>query len=169
MPRGSITDSIPASSAKVFQLLHDYNRRLEWDTLLQDACLCDNLSEARLHATSVCIGRWYLGAIALKTEYISFNPPRVAAVKMVNRPPFFESFAATIRHHDLADGSSTIEYKYNFTARPRWLRWLLHPAMACVFRWETRKRLRALRQWFTKSADGMILPGTVSLAEKDQE
>jgi hypothetical protein len=71
-------------------------------------------------------------------------------VKMVNRPPLFEAFAATIRHEDNSDGSSSIEYKYNFTARPTWLRWLLHPAMGAVFRWETRKRLRALRRFFAK-------------------
>jgi hypothetical protein len=28
------------------------------------------------------------------------------------------------------------------------LQWLLHPLMAAVFRWETRKRLAALRGWF---------------------
>jgi len=166
MPHGSIADTIPAISADVFRLLHDYNRRLEWDTLLQDARLCDNLTEARLHATSVCTGRWYLGGIALRTEYVSFNPPHVAAVKMLNRPPFFETFAATIRHHDLGDGSSTIEYKYNFTARPPWLRWLLHPVMACVFRWETRKRLGALRRWFVKAQNGKILPNAGTLAEQ---
>lgn len=83
----------------------------------------------------------------LKTEYISFKPPAVAAVKMLNRPPFFETFAATLRHRDTADGGSTVEYIYHFTARPRWLRWLLHPVMNAVFRWETRKRLRSLRRY----------------------
>lgn len=149
MPHGSVTATIPATSEEVFCLLHDYERRLEWDTLLQDARLCDDSTEARLHATSVCTGRWYLGGIALKTEYVSFNAPHVAAVKMLNRPAFFESFAATIRHHDLGDGSSSVEYKYNFTARPSWLRWLLHPAMGFIFRLETRKRLHALRAWFS--------------------
>ncbi|MBM3966748.1 MAG: hypothetical protein FJ308_17040 [Planctomycetes bacterium] len=149
MPHGSVSETIPASSAEVFQLLHDYNRRLEWDTLLQEARLCENWTEAQLHAMSVCTGRWYLGGMALKTEYVSFNPPDVAAVKLLNRPPLFDKFAATIRHRDLSDGSSSIEYKYNFTARPSWLRWLLHPVMAAVFRWETRKRLQALRRFFS--------------------
>jgi hypothetical protein len=131
----------------VFQLLHDYDRRLEWDTLLRDARLCPGWSQAQLHATSVCTGRWFLGGIALKTEYISFNPPAVAAVKMLNRPAFFETFAATLRHRDTDDGGSSVEYIYHFTARPRWLRWLLHPVMNAVFRWETRKRLRSLRHY----------------------
>jgi hypothetical protein len=84
---------------------------------------------------------------------VSFDPPNVAAVKMLNRPPFFATFAAAIRHRDLPDGSSSVEYKYNFTARPAWLRWLLHPVMATVFRWETQKRLRSLRRFFLEGAE----------------
>ena len=149
MPHGCVSETIPAISADVFRLLHDYNRRLEWDTLLQDARLCENWTVAQLHATSICTGRWYLGGLSLRTEYVSFNSPNVAAVKMINRPPFFDAFAATIRHRDLNDGSSSIEYKYNFIARPMCLRWMLHPIMDTIFRWETRKRLRALRRFFS--------------------
>jgi hypothetical protein len=148
MPHGSITETIPAPSATVFALLHDYDRRLAWDTLLQDARLDEGWTTAQLHATSVCTGRWYLGGLALRTEYVAFNPPWVAAVKMLNRPAFFGAFAATIRHRDLGDGMSTVTYTFQFTARPAGLRWLLHPVMAAVFGWETRKRLRALRQHF---------------------
>lgn len=154
MPHGSVSETIPAASAEVFRLLHDYNRRLEWDTLLQSAALSDGWTEAQLHATSLCTGRWYLGGIALKTVYVSFTPPHVAAVKMLNRPVFFGTFAATIRHRDLSDGSSTIEYKYNFAARPAWLRRLLDPAMEAIFRWETRKRLGSLRRWFLNHPNG---------------
>jgi hypothetical protein len=42
MPHGTVTETIPAPSAEVFKLLHDYDRRLDWDTLLQDARLCGN-------------------------------------------------------------------------------------------------------------------------------
>ncbi len=150
MPHGCVSEIIPASSEEVFGLIHDYKRRLEWDTLLQHAQLCDDWTEAQLHATTICTGRWYLGGISLRTEYISFDPPHVAAVRMLNRPPFFEEFAATIRHRDLNDGSSSIEYKYKFIARPVWLRWILHPLMERVFRWETRKRLQALRRFYSE-------------------
>jgi hypothetical protein len=152
VPHGSVSETIPASSAEVFRLLHDYDRRLAWDTLLQEATLCEPRTKAQLHATSICRGRWYLGGIALHTQYISFNPPNVAAVKMLNRPLVFESFAATIRHRDLGNGTSSVEYKFNFIARPFYLRWLLHPVMAAVFRWETRKRLRALRRYFAEGS-----------------
>lgn len=151
MPHGSVKVDVPAPSAAVFQLLHDYERRLEWDTLLRDARLCPGWPHAQLHATSVCTGRWYLGGIALETRYVSFRPATVAAVKMINRPPFFAQFAATIRHRDTADGASSVEYIYHFKARPRWLRWLLHPVMAAAFRWETRKRLQSLQRHFATS------------------
>ncbi len=50
MPHGSVTESMPASCTEVFLVLHDYDRRLAWDTLLRDAYLCDNVTKARLHA-----------------------------------------------------------------------------------------------------------------------
>ena len=154
MPHGSVKAIIPASRPEVFQLLHDYSRRLEWDTLLQAAYLTDGWTTAQLHATSICQGRSRLFSIALKTEYVTFHPPNVAAVRLVNRPPFFETFAATIRHRDLTETSSEIEYIYHFTARPRVLRWVLHPIMSWMFRRETEKRLKALAEFLAKSASG---------------
>jgi hypothetical protein len=151
MPHGSVAATIPAPSAKVFAVLHDYDRRLEWDTLLRAAYLTDGWTEAGLHATTVCQGQWLLGGLAVKTEYVSFRPGCVAAVRLVNRPPFFDTFAATIRHEDNTNGTSRIEYIYNFTARPAWLRWLLHPIMSLVFRYETKKRLHALARYFSRT------------------
>lgn len=152
MPHGNVSETIPAPCEDVFHLLHDYNRRLEWDTLLQDARLCENWTQAQLHARSVCTGRWYLGGFSLETEYITFDPPNIAAIKMINQPLFFKTFAATIRHRNLENGKSTIEYIFNFTSRPTYLRFLLHPIMKLVFQWETRKRLRSLCKYFSQNS-----------------
>jgi hypothetical protein len=148
MPCGTVVEIIPAARNDVFRLLHDYKRRLEWDTLLQSACLTDGFQSAGLHATAVCKGRALLGGIEMETVYVSYRDPDIAAVKMVNRPAFFDSFAASIRHRDLTNGTSRIEYRYSFTARPVWLRWLLHPIMQAILRFETKKRLRGLRKFF---------------------
>lgn len=145
---------MPASSGAVFDLIHDYDRRLAWDTLLQAAYLDDGFARAAKGATSVCVGRPSLGGLALKTIYVSFDRPRVAAVKMVNAPPFFATWAATIRHEDLDPGQSRITYTFHFAARPRALRWLLEPIMSLVFHWETRRRLRALRAHLLRAATG---------------
>lgn len=71
---------------------------------------------------------------------------------MLNHPPFFASFAASIRHEDLGPDRSSVTYRFNFTARPRLFRFVLHPIMGWVFRAETRKRLAALKTFFTTPA-----------------
>ena len=161
MPHGRVSAIIPASSAAVFDLLHDYDRRLEWDTLLRAAYLDDGCTEARQGATSVCVGRRSLGEFALKTIYVSFDRPHLAAVKLVNRPPFFGAWAASIRHEDLAENRSRVTYTFNFTAKPRWLRFALEPIMARIFAWETRRRLRALAAYFRESG----VPGAATATD----
>ena len=153
MAHGKVSAIIPAPSAAVFDLLHDYGRRLEWDTLLRAAYLTDGHHVAGKGVTAVCVGRRSLGGIALKTVYVSFERPRLAAVKMVNAPPFFATWAASIRHEDLPEGRSRITYTYTFTAKPRWARFFLESVMEQVFAWETRRRLRALGAYFRR-ADG---------------
>ena len=148
MPHGEISEIIPASSDRVFKLLHDYDRRLEWDTLLREAYLEPGHSAAAKDAVSVCKGRWMVGGIAMRTVYVSYDPPNVAAVKMLNRPPLFESWAASIRHESVSDGASRVTYKYTFTTRPRFLRFLLDPILSRLFRWETARRLRSLKRYF---------------------
>jgi hypothetical protein len=54
MPPGTVVEFIPAPRTEVFRLLHDYSRRLEWDTPLQAAFLTDGDTQAGLHAASVC-------------------------------------------------------------------------------------------------------------------
>ncbi len=148
MPTGTVTEEIAASAAEVFALLHDYSRRLEWDTLLSAAYLEPPATQAELGATSVCVGKRHLGTIAIRTRYVAFRPPQLAAVEMLNQPPFFATFAASIRHQDLGPARSLVTYRFIFRAKPRCLRFVLHPVMQLVFRLETRKRLTALRKFF---------------------
>jgi hypothetical protein len=150
MPHGEVSEIIPAHRSEVFDLLHDYTRRLEWDTLLQAAYLEDGYPVPAKGATAVCVGRRSLGGIALKTVYVTFDRPTVAAVKMVNSPVFFQSWAASIHHEDISGHASRITYKFQFTAKPHILRFLLEPLMERVFVWETKKRLQALKNFFAR-------------------
>ena len=151
MAHGEISESLPAPSAVVFDLLHDYQRRLEWDTLLRAAYLEGGHAVAGEGVTSVCVGRRSLGGIALRTVYVTFRRPMLAAVKMVNAPPFFGAWAASIRHEDLSASESRITYRFHFTAQPRLLRFILEPVMRAVFVWETRKRIGSLRAYLART------------------
>jgi hypothetical protein len=153
MAHGQVSEIIPAPSHAVFDLVHDYTRRLEWDTLLQAAYLDDGAAAAGEGITSVCVGRRSLGSIALKTVYVSFDRPKLAAVKMVNAPVFFRTWAASIRHEDISDQESRITYRFHFVTKPPILRFILDPIMERIFRWETRKRLQALKTFFTHNRD----------------
>ena len=146
MPTASITENMPCCSEVAFDLLHDYSRRLEWDTLLREARFTGGHTIAKNGATTLCVGKPLFGIIGIETTYLTFTPGVIAAVKMINRPPFFDSFAASIRHQDMSQGSS-VTYKLTFRARPRFLRWILEPIMMIVLRHETKQRLRALSKY----------------------
>lgn len=148
MPGGIVTQQMPVGSAAVFSLLHDYDRRLEWDTLLREAYLTNGYTHACKGATSCCVGKPLLGAIAMETRYIAFKKPHMASVKLMNRPPFFESFAASIKHAD-NDKGSTADYTFHFRARPAWMRRLLEPMMLKALERETANRLQALADYLS--------------------
>ena len=154
MAHGEISELMPAPSTVVFDVLHDYRRRLEWDTLLRAAYLEGDRACADKGVTSVCVGRRSLGGIALKTIYVTFERPTLAAVKMVNAPAFFGTWAASIHHEDVSAHESRITYKYHFKAKPRLLRFMLEPVMNAIFVWETKKRLRALRVYLSRVRGG---------------
>ena len=151
MRGASVQRQMPVGSAEVFALLHDYDRRLEWDTLLKEARLTRGCSRAERGATSLCVGTPLFGLVGMETRYVSFEPGVVAAVKLVNRPPFFHDFAASIRHQDNAGGSMAT-YQFRFVAKPRPLRWLLEPIMLAMLERETATRLEALSRFLGAAA-----------------
>ena len=148
MPTASITETMPCCSVVVFDLLHDYSRRLEWDTLLREARFTGGHTTAKTGATTLCVGKPLFGIIRIETTYLTFTRGVLAAVNMINHSPFFDSFSASIRHQDLSRGSS-VTYKLTFRARPRYLRWILEPIMMMVLRHETKQRLKALSDYLT--------------------
>lgn len=143
MVHARVAQELPASCEAAFDLVHDYGRRLQWDTLLRRAFV-EGDRPAGKGEIAVCSGRWLLGGITLRTVYVSFRRGEVAAVKMLGVAPLFDRWAASIRHEPIGADRSRIVYTYNFRARPRWLAFVLEPILAAFFRWETRRRLRAL-------------------------
>jgi hypothetical protein len=84
----------------------------------------------------------------METVYISFDRPRVAAVRLTRGPWFVGDFAASIRHEAGAGGEgSFVVYKFRIRGRPRWLGLVFDPILRAVFRRETRKRLESLKQY----------------------
>jgi ribosome-associated toxin RatA of RatAB toxin-antitoxin module len=128
----------------LFALTQDYDRRLEWDPFLRSAELVGGAAEAGPGVRAWCVAHNGLG---METEYVSFTPPRVAAVKMTRGPWFIGGFAGSWRFFPEADGRTRVVFRYSVNARPAWLQPLLNPILVRVFTREVRKRLRGLRDF----------------------
>ena len=136
---------VRASPEAVFDLLHDYAQRLEWDPFLKEASLLDGAQAAGLGVKTRCTARNGFGGLAMETVYVSFDRPKVAAVKMTKGPAVLETFAASLRQEDVGSGTTRVTYRFHFSTRPRWLRVLADPIASVLFRREVRQRLLALK------------------------
>jgi len=133
---------IAAPPADLFVLTQDYGRRLEWDPFLRSAELVGGATAPGVGVLAYCVARSGLG---METEYVSFAPPRVAAVRMTRGPWLVRSFAGSWRLTPAGPGRTRVGFRYGLRARPRWLSWLLTPVLARAFARDTRRRLAALK------------------------
>ena len=150
MPRASHSIEIDVPCSVVFDTVHDYARRLDWDRMLSQATLLAGATAAGIGVRSLCVGTWRSAFLPMETEYVSFERARVAAVKLTNHPALFATFAATIRHAAVSETRSRTTYIYSFRARPRFLAPLLEPIMRNLLDSEVRGRLRALRDFLER-------------------
>ena len=147
MPFALLSIDIHAASEDVFDLIHNYSRRLEWDPFLQEARLLDGADAADVGISSRCIARRTAGGAAMDTVYITFSRPAVAAVSMTRDPWFLRSFAASIRHDTINESVVRVTYRYNFKAYPSCIAFLIEPVVQFVLRLETSRRLAALKDF----------------------
>jgi ribosome-associated toxin RatA of RatAB toxin-antitoxin module len=134
---------IDADPAALFRLTQDYDRRLEWDPFLRSARLIGDASEPGVGVRALCVAK---NGWAMETEYASFIPPRLTAVKMTRGPWFLERFAGAWHFEEIAPGQTRVDFRYGLRVWPSWLSWLLTPIVSRVFAQDTRNRLRALKE-----------------------
>jgi Polyketide cyclase / dehydrase and lipid transport len=134
---------ITSDPASLFRLSQDYDRRLEWDPFLRSAHLLGEAHQAGVGARALCVAKtgW-----AMETEYVSFSPPRTTAIKMTRGPWFLDRFAGSWHFDEVDVGRTRVSFRYNLRAWPKWLAWFLDPILARVFSWDTRQRLKALKE-----------------------
>jgi hypothetical protein len=77
---------IQGNPEPIFDYTQDYSNRLKWDTFLIEAHLLNNASQAGKGEKAWCVAKNGLG---METEYVSFNRPKVTAVKMTKGPYMF--------------------------------------------------------------------------------
>ena len=145
------TIEIAAAPELVFDVIHDYKRRLEWDPFLKEARLLDR-ETACVGATCRCIAKNSFGGLVMDAVYVSFDRPNVAAVKMVKGPLILKSFAATLRQERIGENRTRVTYRYNFETRPALLKPLLNIVCSRFFASEVRNRLKHLKGFLEGAA-----------------
>lgn len=139
-----VSTVVHKSAESLFWLSQNYERRLEWDVYLSEACLLNHHMEAEVGVESFCKNK---SGSSLTSRYIAFSPPTHATVVMTRGPWLLKTFAGTWRFRETLPGDTEVRFLYNFKCRPSILCWLIEPIVAFIYRRDMRRRLRAFKQW----------------------
>ena len=143
------TAVVDAAPEVVFALTQDYSVRLKWDPFLRTAVLLNGATEPCVGVRAWCVAR---SGIGMETEYVSFTPPRIAAVKMTRGPKILETFGGAWEFTPIDGGRTKVVFRYQLRARPRWLAWLIEPVARWWFSRETRLRVVALAKALARTS-----------------
>jgi len=139
--RIGVTELISASAESIFTFSQDYSKRLSWDPFLREAILLGDAVSAGIGTRSWCV-TWF--GIGMESEYVSYNPPKVVAVRMTKGPWMFRQLAASWNFHAVGTKQTEVGFLYSFQVRPS-LR-PITPLVAAFFRYEMKRRLRSLKR-----------------------
>lgn len=110
----SETILINEKPVQVFDYTQDYYKRLKWDTFLKKADLIDGATTAQKGAKAYCIAK---NGIGMVTEYITYDRPKVTAIKMKKGPFMFNSFLGSWTFKELSNNKTEVVFLYSFSLR----------------------------------------------------
>ena len=105
---------INAGSQVIFTYTQDYKNRLNWDTFLKRAELIDGATKAGKGVKAYCVAKNGMG---METEYVTFNEPRVTAVKMTKGPFLFKAFLGSWTFKEIEQNKTEVTFLYSFELR----------------------------------------------------
>jgi len=105
---------IDKNSEKVFDFTQDYSHRLKWDTFLKKAHLIEGATTADKGVKAYCVAK---NGIGMETEYVTYNRPRVTAIKMTKGPYMFKSFLGSWTFKELGKNKTEVIFLYSFSLR----------------------------------------------------
>ena len=136
---------IQGNPEAIFDYTQDYSNRLKWDTFLIEAYLLNNALQAGKGVKAWCVAKNGLG---METEYVSFNRPKVTAVKMTKGPYMFKEFAASWIFNPVNNEITKVTFTYSFKLRFPYN--LIPFIVKYTLRKNVKQRLADLRLRFTE-------------------
>jgi len=105
---------IDEKSEKVFDFTQDYTKRLVWDTFLKRADLIEGATAADKGVKAYCVAK---NGIGMVTEYVTYNRPKVTAIKMTEGPYMFKSFLGSWTFKEISNDKTEVVFLYSFSLR----------------------------------------------------
>lgn len=105
---------IDAKPEQVFDFTQDYTKRLKWDTFLKKADLIEGATIADKGVKAYCVAKNGLGMV---TEYVTYNRPKVTAIKMTEGPFMFKSFLGSWTFKEVSSIKTEVIFLYSFSLR----------------------------------------------------
>jgi ribosome-associated toxin RatA of RatAB toxin-antitoxin module len=105
---------INEKSEKIFDFTQNYNNRLKWDIFLKKADLIDGATIADKGVRAYCVAK---NGIGMETEYVTYNRPKVTAIKMTKGPFMFKSFLGSWTFKEISNDKTEVIFLYSFSLR----------------------------------------------------
>ena len=140
---------MPAEAGVVFDAFHYHYWRPRWDSLVRDTVVEGGRAHPEVGVVSSNAGAGWLGLLSMRTRFVTYDRPRLAAATMVGRAFPFSRWAASMRHEATQDSHSQLIYSYTLQARWRWI----EPLVARAFERATHRRFRRLQTFLAAHAD----------------
>lgn len=99
---------------RVFDFTQDYGKRLNWDTFLKKAYLVNGAASAGKGVKAYCAAK---NGFGMTTEYVTFNRPKVTAIKMTEGPYLFKSFLGSWTFKEVPTDKTEVTFIYSFSLR----------------------------------------------------
>lgn len=146
MPHGSLSFIMNAPCEVVFDAFHHHELRSRWDSLVKHPVLENGDEWPSAGAITFNPGSGWMQLLSMRTQFVSFQRPALAAAHMVGSSFPFSVWAASLKHKPLAGQQSQLTYIYNIKAC-WWLRGWAEGVVHQVFRYETARRFKRMQQY----------------------
>jgi ribosome-associated toxin RatA of RatAB toxin-antitoxin module len=106
--------NIGTSQEVAFDYTQNYDKRLTWDTFLKEAKLMGGATKADKGVRAYCVAK---NGFGMETEYVSFNRPKVTAIKMTRGPFLFKTFSGSWTFNEFEKDVTEVIFLYSFQLR----------------------------------------------------
>lgn len=155
MPHGCLSFVMNAPCEVVFDAFHHHELRSRWDSLVKHPVLENGDEWPSVGAVTFNPGSGWTQFMSMRTQFVSFQRPALAAAHMVGHSFPFSMWAASLKHKPLSNNQSQLIYTYNIKAcwwLRAWADWAVHG----VFRYETARRFRCMQKYLDSHLEEVL-------------